>query len=158
MCEGHIIQGRRIGPSELEQVRQLLAAHPTWSRRRVSQELARLWSWRNGVGQLKDMAARTLLSKLAQRGWIVLPPRRQAPSNRMRQKQMPLLELPMPSGPLRASLESLRPLAISEVSTLVGSRQRALFEALLHQHHYLSHRSFVGDYAQMPVMRSWTSN
>jgi hypothetical protein len=29
----------------------------------LSRELAARWDWRNGVGQLKDMAARTLLVK-----------------------------------------------------------------------------------------------
>ena len=70
MNEPGLIQGRQIGATDLEQVRQLLAAHPEWSRRRVSQHLATLWDWRNPVGQLKDMAARTLLLKLEQRGWI----------------------------------------------------------------------------------------
>jgi hypothetical protein len=51
-----------------------------------------MWDWRNGVDQLKDMAARTLLLKLEQRGWIVLPPRRQTPSNRMRHKRLPALQ------------------------------------------------------------------
>jgi hypothetical protein len=56
-----IIQGRAIGLGEVQQVRQLLAEHPDWSRWRLSRELAALWNWRNGAGQLKDMAARTLL-------------------------------------------------------------------------------------------------
>jgi hypothetical protein len=49
----------------------------------LSQALAGEWNWRNGRGQLKDMAARTLLLKLEAQGHIHLPPRRQAPSNRM---------------------------------------------------------------------------
>ena len=36
------MQGRFIGPVELAQVRALLAAHPEWSRRRISESLARL--------------------------------------------------------------------------------------------------------------------
>ncbi len=67
-----VIQGRPIGPDEVEQVQRLLAEHPDWSRRRLSQELATLWNWRNGASQLKDMAARTLLLKFEQRGWIEL--------------------------------------------------------------------------------------
>jgi hypothetical protein len=78
----------------------LLAAHPDWSRRRLSQHLATLWNWRNPVGQLKDMAARTLLLKLEQRGWIALPPRRQVPSNRMRHKRMLTPRVPVPELPL----------------------------------------------------------
>ena len=88
MSEQQVIQGRLIGPSELAQIRQCMAAHPTWSRRRLSQELANLWDWRNGAGRLKDMAARSLLLKLEQRRWIHLPPRRQVASNRMGQKRM----------------------------------------------------------------------
>jgi hypothetical protein len=49
-------------------VRAFLAEHPGWSRYRLSRQLATLWDRRNSVGQLKDMAARTLLLKLAQRG------------------------------------------------------------------------------------------
>jgi hypothetical protein len=63
-----------------------MAGHADWSRRRISQHLARLWDWRNPAGQLKDMAARTLLLKLEQRGWIELPARRQIPNNRMGRK------------------------------------------------------------------------
>ena len=89
MTEAHILQGRQIGTAELEQIRQFLAEYPHWSRWQLSRELALLWSWRNQAGQLKDMAARALLLKLEQRGWIDLPARRRTPSNRMRHKRLP---------------------------------------------------------------------
>ena len=143
MNEPGLLQGRHIGAAELEQVRQLLATHPDWNRRRLSGQLATLWGWRNRAGQLKDMAARTLLLKLEQRGWITLPPRQRTPCNRMRQKQMPVLELPVPKSPITGPLWALLPLDITEVSTSARPAQRALFEALLHQHHYLGHRGCV---------------
>ena len=67
---GHslIIHGRQIGPAELGQVRGLLAAHPDWSRYRLSRELCQVWKWRSPVGQIKDMAARSLLLKLEEQG------------------------------------------------------------------------------------------
>src|SRR5208283_558650 len=68
-----VIQGRPIGPVELEQVRRLLADHPDWSRYRLSRELCRVWNWRSLTGQIKDMAARSLLLKLEERGLVVLP-------------------------------------------------------------------------------------
>lgn len=148
MSEAQVIQGRKVAAVELEQIRHLLAAHPDWSRRRLSQQLALLWDWRNGTGQIKDMAARTLLLKLEQRGWIALPPRRQRPSNRMRQKQMPRVLLPVPL-PLLQPLKTLLPLVITEVSALAS--QRTLLEALLQQHHYLSHRGSVGENLQYLV-------
>jgi hypothetical protein len=151
MSPEQVVQGRPIGPAELAQIRQLLAANPTWSRRRLSQELATLWDWRNGAGRLKDMAARTLLLKLEQRGWVILPARRQMASNRMRQKRMPRLELPAVHSDLSGPLAALLPLVITEVSTLTEAGQRLLFEALLHEHHYLSYRSSVGENLQYLV-------
>ncbi len=150
VTEADIIQGRRIGAAELEQVRQLLAGHPDWSRYRLSQHLATVWNWRNGAGQLKDMAARTLLLKLAHRGWIALPLRRGVPPNRMRHKQMPRLDLSAPQAPVTQPLRALLPLAFGECSRAGKTRigQRALFDALLYRHHYLSHRSTVGENLQ----------
>jgi len=152
VTEARIIQGRQIGAAELDEVRHLLASHPDWSRRRLSEELATLWNWRNGVGQLKDMAARTLLLKLEQRGWLKLPPRRTNPSNRMRQKRLSEPDLAAAQAPVTGLLKELLPLHISECSHAdKASGQRALFDALLHQHHYLSHRSSVGENLQYLV-------
>jgi hypothetical protein len=55
------LQGRPFGPEQLAQVQALIGQRSDWSRYRLSRELARLWSWRTPQGQLKDMAARTLL-------------------------------------------------------------------------------------------------
>ena len=84
---------------ELDQARNLLASHPDWSRRRLSQELATLWNWRNGAGQLKDMAARSLLLKLDKRGWIDLPPRRMVPVDRHAAQATAALRLGGAPGP-----------------------------------------------------------
>ena len=152
MTEASVVQGRQIGAAELDQVRHLLVSHPDWSRRRLSEELATLWNWRNGAGQLKDMAARTLLLKLEQRGWLELPPRRTTPSNRMRQKRLPQPGLAATQAPITGPLKELLPLHISECSHAdKASGQRALFDALLYQHHYLSHRSSVGENLQYLV-------
>jgi hypothetical protein len=149
--EDKVIQGRRLGAEELAQVKGLLAAQPGWSRWRVSVELARLWDWRTHTGQLKDMAARTLLLKLDRRGWIHLPRQRRASPNRMRHKQMPVLEQPVCEEPLEGLLPEFLPLSFTEVSRPLCTGERALFEVLLHRHHYLSHRSPVGENLQYLV-------
>jgi hypothetical protein len=152
VTETYLLQGRQIGAAELEQIRQFLAEHPHWSRWRLSRELATLWDWRNGAGQLKDMAARTLLLKLEQRGWINLPAHRRTPSNRMRHKRLPELDLAVPQASVTEPLRALRPLVINECSRAEGAPgQRARFDALLHHHHYLSHRSSVGENLQYLV-------
>lgn len=148
--EPTIVQGRLIGVAEVEQIRQLLVSHPDWSRRRLSEQLATLWKWRNGAGQLKDMAARTLLLKLEQRGWIRLPPRRRVASNRMRQKQIAQPELATPQPPVTEALAALLPLRIQECSYADKTR-RPVFDALLHGYHYLGHRSSVGENLQYLV-------
>jgi cysteine synthase len=48
------------GPSRLE-------------RTKLSRHIAQRWEWRNQAGQLKDMACRSMLLKLEQKGWICLP-------------------------------------------------------------------------------------
>jgi len=65
MERGLVLQGRSIGPAQLQQVQ--LESHPEWSRYRLSRQLCWLWNWRPRNGQLKDMAARTLLLKLESR-------------------------------------------------------------------------------------------
>jgi hypothetical protein len=151
VTEPETIQGRLIGATEREQICHMMATHPDWSRRHLSQQLARLWEWRNARGQLKDMAARTLLLKLEQRGWITLPPRRQTPTNRMRHRPMPARFVPSDSAPIREPLAALLPLVITEVSTPAGASQRPLFEVLLHRGHYLGYRSTVGENLQYLV-------
>jgi hypothetical protein len=151
VSEHGIIQGRHIGGAELAQVRSLMAGHADWSRRRISQHLARLWDWRNPAGQLKDMAARTLLLKLEQRGWIELPARRQIPNNRMGRKSPAAPVVSREMSPINLRLSDLLPLTLTELSQQKVPEQRALFEALLHHHHYLSHRGSVGENLQYLV-------
>jgi len=86
------------------------------------------------------MAARTLLLKLEQRGLVQLPARRQVPINRMRAKQITAPFQIEPSQPIARSLSDLLPLTLCEVSIQKQPGQRALFDALLHHYHYLSHR------------------
>jgi len=147
MKETLVLQGRRLGPGELGQVADMIAENPGWSRYRLGVELAQKWEWRNGAGQLKDMAARTLLLKLEERGWIQLPARRRPSPNRMRHRQVPALDPGFSQEPIHATLAQLRPLTVQEVSREVPS-DRALFEALLHRFHYLSYRSPVGENLQ----------
>jgi hypothetical protein len=140
-----IVQGRRLNGSELEHLRQWVGAHADWSRRRLSVELASRWDWRNGTGQLKDMAARTLLLKLHQRGLLQLPPRRQAPTNRMRSlpAELALLEEPKTIG---CTLGELGPVQVQEVSR--EATGRAWVKQALGRYHYLGFNGTVGENLQ----------
>lgn len=146
MTEPERIQGRLVAPTDVDQIRALIASHPTWSRRRVSEVVATAWDWRTATGRLKDMAARTLLLKLDARGLVTLPPRRRRPSNRMAARAV---ATPPPAAPVAGSLAELRPLAITEVST--DRTARAEWAAALSAWHYLGYRGTVGENLQYTV-------
>lgn len=137
-CE--IIQGRPIGPAELDLVRSLLAENPPLSRYGLSRKLCALWNWRDPKGQLKDMAARSLLLKLEQRGLIRLPAKRRPSPNRMRLKRVRAVD--HASEGIAGALADLAPLEVRELSQ--SPLDQPLFEWLLHRYHYLSYSTPVG--------------
>lgn len=148
MDETIVVQGRRVTPQDVARIRQLRLENPGWSRRRLSQSVAEEWDWRNARGQLKDMAARTLLLKLEARGLVYLPPRRQTPSNRMAGRTLPRQN--WDSNPVECKLAGLCPLTVREVSTDATARVR--FAAALAEFHYLGYRGTVGENLQYTVM------
>jgi len=147
VSENLTIQGRTLSGQALQELRQWVGANLHWSRRRLSQELATRWVWRNAAGQLKDMAARTLLVKLQQRGLIELPARRQVPTNRMRCGAQPaIIE---PTEPIVCALADLEPLSVEEVSGQPA--ERAWIRGALAQFHYLGFGGAVGQNVQYLV-------
>jgi len=149
VTESLTIQGRCLSRAQLQELRQWVRANPRWSRWRLSRELATRWDWRNGAGVLKDMAARTLLVKLAQRGLIGLPARRQVPTNRMRCGPPPTLEWSEPGQAVSGALGPLEPLSLQEVSA--ESAARAWVKAALARFHYLGFGGVVGENLQYVV-------
>jgi len=153
-----MLQGRPFGPEKLAQVQALIGQNGGWSRYRLSRQLARLWDWRTPQGQLKDMAARTLLLKLAEQGWIELPARRMKSPTRSGRAPAGGPLLPEP-GPIASVLEELLPLRLLEVSQRGQSPARQQLEAALHRYHYLGYRSrvghnlqyWVGDWRERPL-------
>lgn len=142
-----VLQGRVIEAKDTAAITALLEVNPGWSRRRLSLELCRQWDWRNGVGQLKDMAARTLLVKLEERGLIRLPLRRQIPSNRMSGQHIErwswdqeLVECP---------LADWQGLQVREISS--HPQERKIFAAALAQFHYLGFKGTVGENLQYMI-------
>jgi hypothetical protein len=142
-----MLQGRPFGPEALAQVQALLCQKADWSRYRLSRELARLWDWRTPAGQLKDMAARTLLLKLQRQGLIELPPvRMKSPT---RSGRAPVSAgLALDQSPVACALGEVVPLQVHEVSRADDPQGRRQLEAALHQYHYLGYRSRVGQNLQ----------
>ena len=137
------LQGRDLFEQDLVEIRNLIAAHPDWHRRRLSRELAETWNWRTGTGRPKDMAAYTLLLKLHRRGWITLPPPRRPPTRRRPlAPELPGIEsLP---APITTSLQELSPISLEALHP----RHPACptFSRYLARYHYLGHRGPVGEH------------
>lgn len=148
MIDETIVQGRALSRADLEQIRGLIAAQPQWSRWRLSRVLCERWRWCNAAGRFKDMAARTMLLKLHQRGLIALPPRRRVPFNRMRSSWA------APWGgqttPVECALSLLQPLRVEEVSS--DPEGRRTFASALRHFHYLGHGGTVGENLQYIVL------
>jgi hypothetical protein len=149
VTESLTIQGRPLTPADLLSLHQWVGANPQWSRWRLSRELAVRWGWRNGAGQLKDMAARTLLVKLEQRGLLQLPARRQVPTNRMRCGAQAASGQCETVEPIDCGLAELEPLSLAEVSG--QSPQRAWIKAALARFHYLGFGGPVGENLQYVI-------
>jgi len=133
------VQGREITKDDIELICGLIESNPLWHRTRLSKNLCLLWDWRASNGQIKDMACRTLLSKLERRGYIALPAQRTA-GRGSRKDSIPYV--PHKTAPIACSLSDLQPLSIQLVE---NAGLLALFQCLLARYHYLGFHSAVGE-------------
>jgi hypothetical protein len=140
MTTTRVLQGREVSDADIELIRSLLCANPTWGRSRLSVELCHHWDWRNALGRIKDMAARTLLLKLERADIITLPPRQRTSKNALRNHRIPD---PVASEPICSTLRDLQPLRINIVAP--SSDEARVFNGLLAHEHYLGHRNTVGE-------------
>jgi len=138
----HRYRGREIGAEDILFIRQLIAEHPSLSRRRLSEKLCEAWQWKQANGALRDMVCRGLLLMLHRAGEITLPPVRQTSLNPLAQRQPPARML-IDTTPIRVSLRQLQPIAIQPVRR---TPEEALFNSLIEQHHYLGYEQPVGEH------------
>jgi hypothetical protein len=152
MFTPQVLQGRHLTQADLDEIRALNERHPNASRKQLSRLLAHAWNWRSANGQLKDMAARTLMLKLHERGLVVLPVRRQVSPKRRRLDVPELFDLaenPVIEGPLSACLPlSITPLARRDPQMYTFSRRLA-------RHHYLGYQGPVGENIAYQVQDRW---
>lgn len=135
------LQGRELTRADIDFVRQLITENPAWSRRQLSIALSTAWQWRNAKGVLKDMACRSLLVKLHERGQIELPARRQTPTSRMAKRRVPDIE--HDTALIDQPLQALRPLSVIDVHH--HKDYEPLYSCLLSRYHYLGYTSPVGE-------------
>ena len=143
MEHGIQLQGRNLSSDDIVFIGELISDHAHWHRTRISQELCRIWNWTNGAGQLKDMAARSLLRKLDAKGLITLPAPVRSANNAFRHQGDLLLAVDQ--TPISGRLREITPVRVAPVQ---GPDQARLFRGLLQAHHYLGYSGPVGENLQ----------
>ncbi len=141
-------RGRSVSRADVTFIRTLIEAHPSASRRALSQELCRAWNWVQANGTLRDMVCRGLMLALHREGHIELPPTRRTPPNPLAARVRPKLVV-IDDTPLRGRLRDLGPLALRQVRR---SDEEGLFNGLLETHHYLGYTQPVGEHLKFLVV------
>lgn len=140
-------RGRVVTASDLEFIRQVIAAHPSASRRELSKRLCEAWGWVQPNGQLCDLVCRGLMLELHRRGLIELPAVRQVSANPIAAHRRPdpfLCDQPLLDG----RLADIGPLEFLQVRR---RPEEAVFNSLLQAYHYLGYTRPVGEHLKYLV-------
>jgi hypothetical protein len=138
---GFHYRGRALTGSDIEFIRQLIAAHPGASRRGLSVKLCQAWQLQQPNGRLRDMVCRSMLLRLERAGAIALPPARGHYDAGVQRRQWPPAVVP-DNRPVPGPLRRLLPIEIEPVRR---TRREALFNSLIEQYHYLHYQRPVGN-------------
>ena len=140
-------RGRMVTAEDILYIRELIAAHPRASRRRLSEKLCEAWQWRQANGALRDMVCRGLLLMLDRAGEIELPAVKFVPHNPFVRRPRPE-PVPVDTTAIVGPLADLRPVEIEQVRRT--DRER-LFNSLMEQYHYLAYERPVGEHLKFLV-------
>jgi hypothetical protein len=132
---------RPITEADVVFIQQLIAAHPTASRRQLSKLLCQAWNWIQPNGALRDMVCRGLMLKLHREGLIQLPAIKKKPRNPLVERNRPTF-VAVDAHPLTATLSEIQPLEFRQVRR---TPEEPLFNSLMEQHHYLRYERLVGE-------------
>lgn len=71
---GVVVCGRRFGPTDVEEIRAIIATRPAPNRRQIATQTCEKLNWVRPDGRLKEMSCRVALLRLEKLGLIELPP------------------------------------------------------------------------------------
>jgi hypothetical protein len=138
-------RGRDVTIAEVEFIKELIAAHPTLSRRQLSTKLCQAWNWVQANGHWRTMVCRGLMLALHRAGQIELPAVRQVPCNPLARRRQPAPVLDLSWEPIRATLRELGSIEIRQVRR---TPEEKLFGSLMETYHYLAYTQPVGEHVK----------
>ena len=144
MNEAIRYRGKVFGPREIDEIREVIAAHRERSRWFISKELCRRWNWTQPNGILKDIICRGLLLHLEVQGLIELPPRGKIPPYHLSLRKKPAT-IEVDQSPIEGKLSDLRPIELFQVRRTPLEK---LYNSLIEQYHYLRYKQPVGEHLE----------
>ncbi len=133
---------RSVTTQDIITIKKIITVNPGASRRFISQELCRVWNWRQSNGFLKDMVCRSLLLLLESKDLIKLPQRKCTPHNPLANRRKPA-KIKVDQSPLECSLKDLFPLKLEQVRRTPFEK---IFNSLICEYHYLGYTQPVGEH------------
>lgn len=138
-------RSKELTPRDIKHIRATIAQYYNRGRSYISRVLCQNWNWLQPNGKLKEYAARDLLLRLEEKGFIALPPRLR-PKNNLKPK--PFTQIPLfKKIPLEGSVSHFSDLQIQ----LIESGDDYLWGYLLHHYHYLGLPKLVGEHLRYLV-------
>jgi hypothetical protein len=135
-------RSRELDLHDIQFIRDLVTEHYSRGRSHISRVLCEAWQWVQLNGKFKEYAARDLLLRLEERGFLELPPRLR-PKNNLKRKsfaQVPLF--------LKEQIHGSAGKHGSPNIQAVTSEDSYLWEYLVHHYHYLGLPKLVGEHVR----------
>jgi hypothetical protein len=130
--------GRVFSPQQIEQVRDIIRAHPRASRQQLSYRVCEVFDWRKPDGSLKDMSCRVALLRMYREGLIELPaPRHEVKPCRSFARRTAQAE---PGPLLEGTVHELDGLRLA----MVDRGASALWNEYIDRYHYLGYKPLPG--------------
>lgn len=140
-------RGRKVTEEDVTFIRELIASHPSESRRGLSARLCEAWNWRQKNGALCDMVCRGLMLALHRAEHIELPAKKKSPINQLVKRSKPT-PIEVDTTPIETNLADLGSLIFRQVRR---EPDEPLFNAMLEQYHYLKYTQPVGEHLKFMV-------
>jgi hypothetical protein len=152
-------RARQLDRQDIRFIRALISKHFQRGRSYISRALCEAWQWVQPNGKLKEYAARDLLLRLEEQGFIELPARLR-PKNNLKKKSLDQIPLFLKEPMDGSAGEHDRPFI-----ELAHSQGNYLWDYLVHHHHYLGLPKLVGEHlrylvyinGQVVACLSWAS-
>ena len=132
--------GRGFSSAEIHCILQIIEAHPTATRARLSRLVCEQLDWRRDDGRLKDMSCRVAMLRMQDDRLLQLPPPRNGNNN-----GKPYLRRTLWAEPA-APLEAASPKQLGELhlEVVTGRHDSHLHNEFIDRYHYLGYQPLPG--------------